>query len=54
MYSHTLSLTLALDGGGGDQRDAPSTVPRQREPVPIVQEMRSTEYVLNIDVTIVT
>jgi hypothetical protein len=54
MYSYTLSLTLALDGGDGDQSEAPATVPRQRELVPIIQEKRSAEYVHNINVTIVT
>jgi len=54
MYSYTLSLTLDLDEGGGVQRDAPAAVPRQREPVPIVQETRTTEYVHYTNVTIVT
>lgn len=54
MFSYTLSLTLVLDEGSGDQRDSPATVPRQREPLPIVQETRSTAYVRNINVTIVT
>ena len=44
MYSYTLSLILALDGGGSGQHDAPADVPRQREPLPIVQETRTTEY----------
>jgi hypothetical protein len=54
MYSYTLSLTLALDGGSGDQCDAPVAVPRQRELLPTVQERRCTEYVHNINVAIVT
>jgi hypothetical protein len=45
---------LALDVGDGGQRDAPAAVTRQRETAPTVQETRTTDYVLNINVTIVT
>ena len=66
MYSYTLSLILALDGVGSGPRDTPAAVPRHRqsvplvqemrttESVPLVQEMRTTEYVHNINVTVVT
>jgi hypothetical protein len=54
MYSYTLSLTLVLDGVGSGPRDAPAAVPRHRESVPLVQEMRTTKYVHNINVTVVT
>jgi hypothetical protein len=39
-YSSTLSLTSALDGGGGvgDQRHAPTALPPRNGPVPIVQQ----------------
>ena len=36
-YSSTLSFTSALDGVGG-QRHTPTTLPRERDPVPIVQK----------------
>ena len=52
--NYTLSFTLAQDGGGGDQRDVPATVPRQREQAPIVQEMRTADYVHNVNVRFVT
>jgi hypothetical protein len=54
MYSYTLSLILALDGVGSGPRDTPAAVPRHRQSVPLVQEMRTTEYVHNINVTVVT
>jgi hypothetical protein len=37
MYSSTHSLTSALDGVGG-QRHASAVLPRERDPVSIVQE----------------
>jgi hypothetical protein len=54
MYSYTLSSTLGLDGVGGGQHDAPAAVFRQRDSVPIVQEGRTTEYIHNTNVIVVT
>jgi len=39
-YSYTLSLTLALDGVGGQLYALAALYPRERDPVPIVQGAR--------------
>ena len=38
-YSHTLSLTSALDGGVGGERHASADLPPGKDPVPIVKEV---------------